>query len=44
MEEVVVVLDDPGRMITLYQHPASPFCIAVEAILRFAKAGSRAVN
>lgn len=31
-------------MIILYQHPASPFCIAIEAILRYAKADYRAVD
>ena len=31
-------------MITLYQHPVSPFCITAEAILKFAKAHHRVVN
>lgn len=31
-------------MITLYQHPVSPFCITAEAILKFAKAKYRVVN
>lgn len=31
-------------MITLYQHPASPFCIAIEAIVRYAKADYHTVN
>ncbi|MBI3995103.1 MAG: glutathione S-transferase family protein [Nitrospirae bacterium] len=31
-------------MITLYQHPVSPFCITTEAILKFAKADHRVVN
>jgi glutathione S-transferase len=31
-------------MITLYQHPVSPFCITAEAILKFAKVNDRAVN
>ena len=31
-------------MITLYQHPVSPFCITAGAILRFSKAKHRVVN
>lgn len=31
-------------MIILYQHPASPFCIAIDAILRYAKTDYRVVN
>jgi len=31
-------------MITLYQHPVSPFCITTEAILKFSKARHRVVN
>jgi glutathione S-transferase len=31
-------------MITLYQHPVSPFCITTEAILKFSKAKHRVVN
>lgn len=31
-------------MITLYQHPVSPFCITIEAILKYAKAEYRTVN
>jgi glutathione S-transferase len=31
-------------MITLYQHPVSPFCITIEAILKCAKAEYRIVN
>ncbi|MEW6324427.1 MAG: glutathione S-transferase N-terminal domain-containing protein [Nitrospirota bacterium] len=31
-------------MITLYQHPVSPFCITIEAILKYAKAPYRTVN
>jgi glutathione S-transferase len=31
-------------MILLYQHPVSPFCIAVEAILKYAKAEYRSVS
>jgi glutathione S-transferase len=31
-------------MITLYQHPVSPFCITIEAILRYAKVEYRIVN
>lgn len=31
-------------MITLYQHPVSPFCITIEAILKHAKAEHRIVN
>lgn len=31
-------------MIALYQHPASLFCIPIEAIQRYAEEGSRAVN
>ena len=31
-------------MITLYQHPVSPFCITIEAILKFAKADHRVVS
>lgn len=31
-------------MITLYQHPVSPFCILIEAILKYAKADHRVIN
>jgi len=31
-------------MITLYQHPVSPVCITIEAILQYAKAEHRIVN
>ncbi|MBI3608163.1 MAG: glutathione S-transferase [Nitrospirae bacterium] len=31
-------------MITLYQHPASPFCIAIDVMLRYAKADHHVVN
>jgi glutathione S-transferase len=31
-------------MITLYQHPVSPFCITIEAILKYAKTDYRIVN
>lgn len=31
-------------MITLYQHPVSPFCITTEAILKYAKAERRVEN
>ena len=31
-------------MITLYQHPVSPFCITIEAILRYARTEHRIVN
>ncbi|MBI3596316.1 MAG: glutathione S-transferase family protein [Nitrospirae bacterium] len=31
-------------MITLYQHPVSPFCITIEAILKYAKADYQTVN
>ncbi|MBI3352015.1 MAG: glutathione S-transferase [Nitrospirae bacterium] len=31
-------------MITLYQHPVSPFCIVIEAILKYAKREYRIIN
>ncbi len=31
-------------MITLYQHPVSPFCITIEAILKYAKGEYRIIN
>lgn len=31
-------------MITLYQHPVSPFCITIEEILKYAKTEYRTVN